>query len=545
MNSRHHRLTRRLVRLYLLTLLFALLIGLVPQAAEAHPLGNFTTNTAIRATVSAQKLKVLYVIDLAEIPTLKVRQELHAVSGVVPSSIAGTWAQKECGSARSRVSITDAGKLLTLSSDAAEASFANGQAGLTTMRIECTWSSPLDPATLTARTLRVADRNYADRVGWREITAIGDGTTLSGEIETASPTALLTRYDNRAVATPLRQTDASFSVILGGQASSDGPTVRGAAAINRGNDGLTERFQSLVARRELTWPFVIGAIMLALALGGLHALAPGHGKTIMAAYAVSRQGSRRDMLSIGGTVALTHTIGIVVLGSIVSATSIVSPDRALKWASVGSGVLVLAIGIGLVRGRTRAALRRRTTSHADHPHTHDHDDHHHDRDHDHLHDHDHHDHHDHDHHDHGEHAHPHHDERFVVTSHRHGGWSHDHILPAPGANVRRRELITMGLAGGLAPSPSALVVLLAAIALGRLELGLALVVAYGVGLAATLVGVGLALVRLESRARRWTANRDSAMGVRIGNALAMMPIVSGMAIVGAGFLLVLRSLSSL
>ena len=83
-------------------------------------------------------------------------------------------------------------------------------------------------------------------------------------------------------------------------------------------------------------------------------MAPGHGKTIMAAYAVSRRGSKRDILTIGATVATTHTIGVVVLGALVSATSAVSPDRTLKWASVASGLLVIGVGITLVRSRLRA-----------------------------------------------------------------------------------------------------------------------------------------------------------------------------------------------
>ena len=141
-------------------------------------------------------------------------------------------------------------------------------------------------------------------------------------------------------------------------------------------------------------------------------------------------------------------------------------------------------------------------------------------------------------------AHPTND-RYIVTSHSHGGWQHDHVLPAPGALVRRRELIAMGLAGGIVPSPSALVVLLAAIALGRVPFGIGLVVAYGIGLAGTLVAAGLLLVRFERRLRRWTANPSTVFGSRLSGAVSVLPLLSGLAIIGAGLLLVVRSIGKL
>ena len=317
-------------------------------------------------------------------------------------------------------------------------------------------------------------------------------------------------------------------------------------------------------------------------------MAPGHGKTIMAAYAVSRRGSKGDIASIGLTVALTHTIGILILGSLVSATSVVSPDRTLRWASVVSGVLVVGVGVTLVRSRLVPILARRASrlrsdghEHPDEhppaqPHSHSHE---HPHPHSHEHPHPHADEHPHPHaddhsHEHGDHEHPHphphphphehsHEhphahaddgvvttahpanDRYIVTSHSHGGWQHEHVLPAPGALVRRRELVVMGLAGGIVPSPSALVVLLAAIALGRVPFGIGLVVAYGIGLAGTLVAAGLLLVRFERRLRRWTASSNTMFGLRLAGAVNVLPLISGLAIVGAGLLLVVRSLSSL
>lgn len=132
-----------------------------------------------------------------------------------------------------------------------------------------------------------------------------------------------------------------------------------------------------------------------------------------------------------------------------------------------------------------------------------------------------------------------------MTSHSHGGWSHDHVLPAPGAVVRRRELVMMGLAGGLVPSPSALVVLLGAIAVGRVAFGVALVVAYGIGLAATLVGAGLLMVRFERGMRSWSTRLSTTSGARLQIVSNALPLVSGFAIAGAGILLLARSISQL
>jgi nickel/cobalt transporter (NicO) family protein len=538
----------RATRLALLT--FGLLL-LQPNSAQAHPLGNFTTNTAIKAVVSAQSISITYVVDFAEIPTLKIRQNLgvttaQKAAGVTsdPSpEVTNAWAATECANLHAGLEVRSELQRVHVVTSSSRAQFAPGQAGLSTLRVECIGEGALVPTPTAKPEFTIADNNFDDRLGWREITVSGNEVVIDGDVEAVSPTALLTRFDSTATSSPRQDRRVAFSTHPGSLKAASNLSVAAPAkapAAFRGNDDLTSRFQGLIARSEVTPMFTIGAVLLAMVLGALHAVAPGHGKTIMAAYAVSRRGSRRDMLSIGATVALTHTIGIVLLGTIVSATSAVSPDRALRWASVISGALVVGVGLTLVRGRLITLSSRRLARSHDHPHPHPHprphghDDHHHDHPHDHPHDHSHQDH-------------PRSlvDERFIVTSHRHGGWAHDHVLPAPGVTVKRSELITMGLAGGLAPSPSALVVLLAGVALGRVALGLTLVIAYGIGLAATLIGIGLLLVRFEGRVRRWTTGRTSLAGQRVQQAYVVMPLLSGLTIVGAGCLLLLRSLSAL
>ena len=595
--SRNRRARARFVAIAAVGLA-ALSAALTPGAAGAHPLGNFTTNTATRLVVGGDSTSVLYVVDLAEIPSLKIRQQLGAVTGEVPGPVASQWRDEQCATLGRGLSIFENEAPLTLTAQTSSVAFPSGQAGLTTIRLECNFVAKSSAAATASGDIRVlvSDANFADRLGWREITAVGNGTALAGTVAAFSPTKLLTTYAKVSAGRPLHQVEAAFSARpsagsstqVAPTTSASAPTRASTVSTSRGNDGLTQRFQSLVARRHLTFPFAVGALLLAMVLGGFHAMAPGHGKTIMAAYAVSRRGSKGDIASIGLTVALTHTIGILILGSLVSATSVVSPDRTLRWASVVSGVLVVGVGVTLVRGRlvpilARRASRLRSDDHGhpyEHPHAHagDHG-HEHPRPHSHEHPHPHphaddhrHEHGDHEHphaDDHGhEHPHPHNDEhdhahphahaddgvvttahpandRYIVTSHSHGGWQHEHVLPAPGALVRRRELVVMGLAGGIVPSPSALVVLLAAIALGRVPFGIGLVVAYGIGLAGTLVAAGLLLVRFERRLRRWTASSNTMFGLRLAGAVNVLPLISGLAIVGAGLLLVVRSLSSL
>jgi ABC-type nickel/cobalt efflux system permease component RcnA len=217
-------------------------------------------------------------------------------------------------------------------------------------------------------------------------------------------------------------------------------------------------------------------VLFALGLGAVHALAPGHGKTVMAAYLVGRRGDRRLALLLGGTVAATHTLAVLVLGTIVSASSTVAPERAYPALGVVSGVLFASVGVSLL-------VRARRHSH----------------------------HHDHDHHDDDHHHHHHHDD-----------------VPAPGW----RGIVLPGLAGGLVPSPSALLVYLAGLALGRAWFGVALVVTYGLGIAASLVVAGYLLVRVRDRlvARGVTLVERAAVRVPVVSAVLVVLGGTGIAV---------------
>jgi nickel/cobalt transporter (NicO) family protein len=502
-------------RLGVLAALAAALVGGSSTPASAHPLGNFTTNTSATIRVRPEAVQVAYVVDLAEIPTLRVTQAL----GQDDLTSLNGWAQRTCQGIAGKVDLRVAGKRRALTSDGAIAGLSDGQAGLQTLRLTCELSAL--GKTAVGAAVSLDDQNFADRAGWREI-VVPTGAVGAPSV---SPTQTLRVYPDAAA--PTRQLSVAYKLLAFDAASPDAAERLLSKQVDRSQDGLSARFQSLIAADSLAIGFVLTALAIALVLGAGHALAPGHGKSLMAAYVIGRRGGRKDLVMIGSTVAATHTVGVLVLGVLASTTTLVSPERSIVGIGVVSGLLVSVVGIRLFRSR----LPQRPAHHDHHDHDHDpshHGHHHHDHhDHDHDHDHDHHD--------------VHHDDRWIVTQHAHGGSTHQHRLPKPGTEIRRGELVAMGLAGGMVPSPSALLVLIAAIALDRLWFGLLLVVAYGIGLALTLIGAGLIMSRMESRVRHFVESHATGL---VAKSVTVLPLLSAVALIGGGMLLAARSLGA-
>ncbi|MGX1269019.1 ABC-type nickel/cobalt efflux system permease component RcnA [Streptomyces phaeoluteigriseus] len=357
------------------------------------------------------------------------------------------------------------------------------------------------------------------------------------------------------LSSPADTPTASLRVRPGGpalaEAAGDAPA---ASVLPRGADRWTRALDSLVARQHLTLGFAALALVLAVGLGATHALAPGHGKTLMAATAAARGDRARfkDVLPLAASVTVTHTLGVVALGLLVTAGSAAAPS-VVAWLGLASGALVLFAGATLVR---RAWHHRGHGPGPGHPHPHEpvrpparqpalvgapaehpHRVHEHPRDHDHSHDHDHPGHahprgHDHDHDPGRDHGHTH--------THTHGGVPHSH----PTAPTLRGTIL-LGFAGGLVPSPSAVVVLVGAAALGHAWFGLLLVVAYGAGLALTLTAAGFAVVRLGAgaarlldRGPRWTGRPAVALVRR------NLPLWSALVVVALGVGLVFKGVAS-
>jgi len=205
---------------------------------------------------------------------------------------------------------------------------------------------------------------------------------------------------------------------------------------------------------------ILLGLVVAFSLGSIHALSPGHGKTIVAAYLVGSRGTIKHALFLGGMVTFTHTISVFFLGlTTLFLSQYVLPEKIIPVLGAVSGISIVWIGGMLLYQRARR-LRGHDHSH-DHPHDHDHDHHHHHHDHDHDHDHD------------------------------HGPHGHSHV---PEGEITMGSLIALGASGGLVPCPSALVLLLSSIALGRVGLGLLLLVSFSAGLAIVLMAIGVAVL---------------------------------------------------
>ncbi|WP_251052843.1 MULTISPECIES: nickel/cobalt transporter [unclassified Streptomyces] len=413
--------------------------------------------------------------------------------------------------------------------------YQKGEAGLKTSRLTCHLTAPAElsvPADMRAET------DYdTRRVGWHEMTATGQGVSITQtDVPATSATRGLRQYPQDPLASPLNQRTAALSTEPGqGAAVSAVADFPGAGVISQMLAKVTGVFDSLVGAREITLPVGLLALFLALVLGASHAAMPGHGKTIMAAYLAGRRGTRRDAFTVGATVTLTHTAGVLILGLALPVSTHLAGESVLMWLGAASGLLVTGIGLWLLTGALRG---RPQHNHPHHGPGHSHD------------------------HDHGP-GRPHrHDPVTPVRAldgapaaeaeanhtvatlappeHEH---HHSAMSAAPGTTrrARRSGLIGMGIAGGLVPSPSALVVLLGAVALGRTAFGVLLVIAYGLGMAATLTLAGLLLVRLRERIE----SHDRARTLRHNTLLRKLartgPVVTALLVVAVGLGLTLRA----
>lgn len=480
-------------------LLAGLLVAAAAGPALAHPLGNFTTNTYAGVAVAPEEIRVDYVLDLAEIPAFRKLQEL---GGEREGLAADTYRTEQCAEIARGLDVRVDGEPVETTVADSALTYPPGQAGLSTLRLECGLTAEAD-ALADGAVIEVEDDNFRERVGWREITAVGDRMTLvEADVPAETISDRLRSYPQDRLQSPLDARSARLVVESGGSvlpALGGGSDADGGLFV-RGLSLIDEAFTGLIGDRDLTLGFGALAGGLAIMLGAAHALAPGHGKTVMAAYLVGSRSSTRQAMGLGLTVASTHTLGVFILGLVLSGTQTLAPARLYPWLGLASGVLFASVGAVLLR----RALRQRRQGHA-HGHGHEHA---------HAHGHD---------HDHGE-------ARGPSAGQAGNGW---------------RSLVAPGLAGGMVPSPSALVVLLGGIALGRAWFGATLVVAYGVGMALTLFGTGYALMRarsrLEARAARRAADPAMANTGRLARVLAALPVATAGLIVVGGVAIAARA----
>jgi nickel/cobalt transporter (NicO) family protein len=244
------------------------------------------------------------------------------------------------------------------------------------------------------------------------------------------------------------------------------------AFLQAGNAPQQDALARLLHQPEITPWMVAAAIGIAFALGAAHALTPGHGKTIVAAYLVGSRGTLKHAAFLGAMVTFTHTVSVFLLGmATLFLFQYIVPENITRVLGAVSGLSIVAIGAWMLYKRLGGTGHTHSHDHEHgHSHSHDHDHHHHDHDHDHDHQHD--------------HDHPH------EHTHDHGTHTHSHMPE----DVSWSGLAALGASGGLVPCESALVLLLSAIALRRVGLGLVLLVAFSLGLAIVLMGIGVLVI---------------------------------------------------
>ncbi|MCC6790333.1 MAG: sulfite exporter TauE/SafE family protein [Thermomicrobiales bacterium] len=495
-----------------------LFLGIAAGRAAAHPLGNFTVNQYARIEVTAAGPRIVYILDLAEVPALQEIQRIDANGdGTVDAAESAAYLTETVPFiARGLVFAVDH-ETLTLRATESTVTFPDGQAGLDLLRLRAVFV-PMAPHLLTggAQQISLVNTYRTDRLGWREIAVThGAGVTLSGvPVSERDASRELTAYPDDLLSSPLDQTGIAFGVQLtpgspeaNGYADfAAGGEIAASATTSRPNSGSTGgRFAALLEGDDLTTGGVILSLLLAMVWGAAHALSPGHGKTVVGAYLVGSRGTPRHAAFLGLTVTITHTAGVIALGLItLFASRYILPETLFPWLSVISGALVVAMGLWTLRMRLRGERGLGHHRH-DHPHDHPHD---HDHDHDHQ-----------------------HADGHV---HSHDGHTHSHLPPA---EIGWRGLLALGISGGLIPCPSALLVLLGAVALGRVCFGLALVVAFSLGLAATLTSLGV-LFLYAGR----LLDRRMAPGGRLRLALRVAPLAGSVVLTVAGVAIVVRAL---
>ena len=384
-----------------------------------------------------------------------------------------------------------------------ELSIPDGQGGLRTLWLELVLDA--SPAR-GVRRVEFTDANYDRRIGWREIVVIPAAGVrlLSSSAPAEDRSNALRIYPGELRASPpnVRAASLAYESGVGAQA----PAIEGAvvgAAPSAAPVRAGGAFASLIDVERLSLPVVLVAVLAAMGFGAMHALEPGHGKTLVAAYFVGVRSTPLHALGLGLVIAATHSVGVLAIGALtLYGSRFILPEQLYPWLSLSAGLLVIGLGVWLLLSRL-GVLRRRLP-------------------------------------------------RVSPANghHHHPGAEHAQRGDAP----PWRGLITLGLVDGLVPTPSTLVVLLAAISLDRIELGMLLIVAFSVGLATVLAAVSLGVVyarRLLERVSMTVpgSTRDGRLGraLRIARPDGPLSVLLGVSavlvLVTVGMFLSLRALT--
>jgi nickel/cobalt exporter len=479
----------------------------------AHPMGNFSINHYAKITVQKDSVEIHYLIDAAEIPTFQEMQQ-GGFTADPKNQATRTYMDHEADALKKNLVLIVAGSATQLQTKSMEVIFPPGAGGLPTMKMSFVYSAKLNAGNPgrnepQGESIYYRDDNFPSRIGWKEVVAVaGTGVKFlrtsasaqdrSGELSNY-PTDLLNSppHDLEAniafeLPAPLAMqasqgskpvVDASSVAMPSHRARKTEPASGPARAADaraisqhgenkfvsrapapssppvdlRANQQGTpkSRFTELMTAKPFSVWFLIMAAGIAAGLGALHALEPGHGKTIVAAYLVGSRGTARHAVLLGIVVTSAHTAGVYLLGALtLYASQYIVPEQLYPWLGEISGVTVAGIGIFIL-------LRNLTGETTEHSH---------------------------------------------ADGKNHSHWFLSMLKPSAvrssgdvgtssaEKHVSLRELLTLGVTGGIVPCPAALVVLLSAFSLHRIGFGLFLITSFSLGLALVLVIVGLTMV---------------------------------------------------
>jgi nickel/cobalt transporter (NicO) family protein len=486
----------------------------------ASLLGNFTINQYSDLKLNRASADVHHVIVFGQLPALR---ELHLADangdGVTSQLERDAYVGNLAPGLGAGLSLQVDGVAVPLRVTHWSSSLPTEQGGFS-LRVDVYFSATL-PAAISSGThnLQFSNQNYSGRMGWHEIVVEsqpGIAVFATNAFSTSLTGGLANALQSLPSSGPLEERSVHLSfdegnppagaVLLAARPGTTAPDASVSANststhVRRADDAGGSKESRWIAREtrslvdaisgpRLEPRIAILALLGAMLLGAVHALSPGHGKTIVGAYLIGSRGTPRHAVFLGTTVTITHTLGVFVLGfATLYASRFIVPEKLFPILSLISAVLVLGMGLVLLVQRTRAAYpalsASKDSSTAFHPvtavagpasgrglifaqaHGHDH-------------------------------------SHADGTLHSHGGGTpHSHLPPgAAGEKVTWRSLLTLGISGGLVPCPSAMVLLLAAVALNKTAYGMLLVVAFSVGLAITLTAVGLAFLYARNRFRK-------------------------------------------
>ena len=500
------------------------LMLLVASPLLAHPMGNFSVNHYSGITLTDSEIELLYVIDMAEIPTFQELQAAGLKADPEDPHMAG-YLRAKADEFWGGITLKVDGRPVELKCTERQVIFPSGAGGLPTMKFGFTCRAPLKLASGRHR-LEYRDDNFQGRAGWKEVILHADADLqLASNVPSKDRSAELSNYPTDLLNSPPQDLSANATFFVPPTAvarrspvsapetslpkspamaiaraqtaiGSPGPAADRAQSLrlNPNAQGTPRNaFTQLITSDRLGLWFFLSAALIAMGLGALHALEPGHGKTLVAAYLVGSRGTAWHAVLLGVMVTLAHTAGVYALGAVtLYASRYVVPEKLYPWLGAISGLIIVVLGVWLF---LRRWMGEDPSLAEDHAHWYD----------------------------------------GLAGGSGTPAELSDRVAGAPPRQtVSTRQLLLLGISGGLIPCPAALVVLLSAISLNRIALGFFLIVAFSVGLAAVLIAIGLLMVH----AGRFLArlNPQSELVRR------RLPLLSALFIIIVGVVLVAQSL---